>query len=136
MSSIGGAGYIHAEDAGVGIGMMIDQSRFSDGNVRGNGFSFQGTISDIAYYNQALNASNLNQLDQYLQYAASHAPPPSDGIDIEDVLQIGSDDILFGENDSSPLSISNDDQGSQQSAALLIESYTNDSEDVLSHLIV
>ena len=44
-----GTGTLFADAGGVGIGQMVDQSRFVDGNVRGDGYAFSGTIENIKH---------------------------------------------------------------------------------------
>ncbi len=105
VSSVGGVGYVKAHGGDIGIGEMVNQTRFVDGAASGNGYAFQGTLEQITYYNNALSASDITRLDDNLSHewlapVANRAPEPQD----DDVNVLLNTDTLLDvlSNDSDP----------------------------------
>lgn len=66
------SGIFPAHSAAVSIGRMSGGTWFHDGSQNGNGFYFNGSISDVALYNTTLNATEiLNHANAVLGTAAN-----------------------------------------------------------------
>lgn len=81
VNSVSGVGYVYPDGSStIGIGMMQDQGRFPEGNVFGDIYNFTGTIDRVVYYNEALNAADLQQLHDHMEHnwLVNLAPLPED----------------------------------------------------------
>ena len=93
--TLSGLGTLYADAGDVGIGQMVDQSRFAEGNVRYGDYAFTGTLKSISYYNRVLDAGEIDQLNDYTQEQGVNfiSANPEHGFPIyDDVL---ADDVLL-----------------------------------------
>ena len=62
-----GVGVAQAAHSGdIGVGGMNQDSRFHDGSVNGNGFGLSGEIGELLVYRDALNATEIQDLSNFL----------------------------------------------------------------------
>lgn len=85
-ATITGVGHVYPDGSStIGIGILQDQGRFPEGNVTGDQYAFSGTINRIVYYDEALNASDLDDLNDNLLHTPSSFPSPG-ALDISDII--------------------------------------------------
>ena len=89
-----GTGTLFADAGGVGIGQMVDQSRFVDGNVRGDGYAFSGTIENIIYYNTHFADSFNTRINDYLAYDWLGANRNPDAVDDSIVIDVDTPTVV------------------------------------------
>ncbi|MEW8050662.1 MAG: calcium-binding protein [Candidatus Thiodiazotropha sp.] len=105
-ASIDGLGYLYAHGDGIGVGGMINASRFHGENVSGDGHDFAGQLGAAVQYNAALDGQDLSDLHDYLAYQWIDFEQVVTGTTGDDILHAGvsvnivtgeeGDDVLYG----------------------------------------
>ena len=122
----------------IGIGYAPDGVQFHDGEDSSGGYYFDGQISDVAIYNTALSASDMQErADLAKSSEVPSAPVADDGIDTlnggdgdDSLYAYGANDILNGDADNDTL-YGNDEVNTLNGGTGLDTIYGEDGGDVI-----
>ncbi|MES9822807.1 MAG: LamG-like jellyroll fold domain-containing protein [Candidatus Thiodiazotropha endolucinida] len=88
-----------SHSANIGIGAMNDDTYFHDGSATGNGYYFDGRISDVAIYNSVLTDTEISDHADIVLGISPFNGDILKGGDGDDALHGGAgDDTLYGED--------------------------------------
>ena len=97
-SSIGsasGAGLLFRHTGGIGLGAMNGGARFHDQRRNGDGFEYEGFISEMLYFDRVLDASETSNMEAYFnaKYSGGSSSANNNGASESDEYQAFSNDV-------------------------------------------
>jgi hypothetical protein len=101
--------YAHGND--ISIGACKNTTVHETGTFSGDGLYFQGDIAEVIYYNEVLNSSRINLIDNYLSSKYNIALSSGDNYLMDNLLNGDFDAEMFGLSRQNGSNLNSDAKG-------------------------